>query len=272
MNKYFVLGNPIKHSKSPQIHRLFAQQTQQNIHYDKLEIPIDQFSEQLQELINKGMNGCNVTVPFKQNAWKFAHQLSDGATLAEAVNTLVCEKDGTVTGHNTDGIGLVRDLIKNHQIQLKDARILIAGAGGAARGILQPILAEAPENIVISNRTHSKAEDLANIFNHLGSITTLKYSALGSQPFDIIINATSSSLEATIPPIPENCISQHTTLYDLMYSSAATSFLIWGKKCGAAKTFDGLGMLVEQAAESFYLWRGIRPETAKVIASFQEST
>ncbi len=265
MKKYYVLGNPIEHSMSPIIHRMFAKQLDRNISYDRVKVAVDNFQTQLKQLLSSGMSGCNITVPFKGVAWEFADNLSPSAAMAEAVNTIVCENDGTITGHNTDGVGLVNDLFCNYNLPLNNKKILIAGAGGAARGILQPLLQRHPAHISISNRTHEKAQYLAQKFSHLGPVYAIRYHRLSDQSFDLIINATSLSLDAAVPPIPDCCIDSNTTLYDLMYANELTSFQLWGKQLGALKTIDGLGMLVEQAAESFFLWQNSRPDTQSVI-------
>ncbi len=270
MNKYYVLGNPIEHSKSPQIHTLFAEQTGRSISYEKICVKRSHFAEQIHTLITAGMSGCNVTVPFKEEAWKLCHNVSDRATMAQAVNTLICTENLTLTGDNTDGQGLVTDLCHNHQIKLKNSRILIAGAGGAARGILKPLLDQKPDKIVISNRTLTKAERLAKKFNATAPVYSQSYQDLEAHTFDLIINATSTSLDNMMPAIPEMCLASDTVLYDLMYAQEPTAFLSWGKRLGLEKTIDGLGMLVEQAAESFFLWEGVRPETAKIMLQLQQ--
>lgn len=263
MDQYAVFGNPIAHSKSPIIHRLFAQQTGQKISYDPKLIPIGQFIEVANKFFEKAL-GCNITVPFKEDAFQFANELTPRAQLAGAVNTLKRLPNGTILGDNTDGIGLVRDL-KNAKISLKNQRILLLGAGGASRGVIEPLLNEQPQQLIITNRTHEKAQHLVELTKHLGPIMSERYENL-NDPVDLIINATSASLSSALPNISKYTIKpQKTICYDMMYSRELTVFCQWAKQHGAAKTIDGLGMLVEQAAESFYLWRGVLPKTDAVL-------
>jgi len=263
------MGNPIAHSKSPEIHQLFAQQTGQTLSYEALLIETDQFEKNLENFALDGGKGLNITVPFKQLAWQQSHKRSQRAELAGAVNTLSFQ-NGQIIGDNTDGIGLVRDLTNNQNINISNQRILIAGAGGAVRGVLLPILEQKPAAVIIANRTQNKAEELANLFSAYGNITAQAFSELPHEPFDLIINGTAASLQGAVPPIPNECVGESTSLYDMMYASEPTSFLKWGKNLGANVCIDGLGMLVEQAAESFFIWRGIRPETQTIIATLRE--
>ncbi len=265
MNKYYVLGNPIDHSVSPIIHHLFAEQVGLNISYERVKVRVGSFPDHLHQLLNDGMSGCNITLPFKEIAWELSDNLSQSASIAQAVNTYVVENDASITGHNTDGIGLVNDLYRNNGLSLEGKNILIAGAGGAARGIIEPLLRKNPTQIVISNRTHQKAEKLAIIFSQLGSVIAIPYAGLGGLSFDLVINATSLSIDAKVPPIPVSCIGSSTFVYDLMYAKENTTFVSWGRSLNAYRSIDGIGMLVEQAAESFYLWNNIRPETCRVI-------
>ena len=261
---YAVMGNPIAHSKSPQIHRLFAEQSQDQLDYLALYVPEDSFQAAVAQFQAAQGCGLNITVPFKQQAWQLSEIRSESAELAGAVNTLWF-KDGKIHGDNTDGIGLVQDL-KNHHIPLKDKRILILGAGGAVRGVLQPLLAQAPQNITIANRSLDKAQTLvAQYPQH--PIKACTYSELSGQ-FDLIINGTSLSLQGQIPPLHIDQLHEKTCLYDMFYSNTATTFVAWGKQHNL-KAYDGLGMLVEQAAASFYLWRNTKPDTAPVIAQLR---
>jgi shikimate dehydrogenase len=268
MDKYSVVGNPIEHSKSPMIHALFAKETKQNLEYGKIEAPLGGFKEFVTDFFSQeNKKGLNITVPFKEQAWALCQIRTDRAELAGAVNTLYLNITGQLCGDNTDGIGLVRDLKKNH-VSLQGKKILIVGAGGAVRGVLQPILKEMPENVVLCNRTQSKADELVSIFKHLGNISSSAFEDLG-EAFDVVINGTSASLAGSLPPLPVHVIAENTVAYDMMYSKDATVFNAWAAKNGAAKTIDGLGMLVEQAAEAFHIWRGVRPETSVVKATIR---
>lgn len=265
-DRYAVLGYPIKHSKSPKIHQLFAEQTAQLLSYDALEVPAEHFTATVDRFFADGGKGLNCTVPLKELAWSYADTLTDRAQRAKAVNTLAKQADGSVLGDNTDGIGLVTDLCTNHGIKLTARRILILGAGGASRGIVAPLLAQQPSTIVIANRTIAKAQLLAAEFNAPAVLTGCGFEALNSSQFDVILNATSASLSDQLPPLPDTLLAQHGSCYDLAYSNQPTAFVRWGQQQQAAISLDGLGMLVEQAAEAFYLWRGIRPATEGVIA------
>lgn len=267
---YAVIGNPISQSKSPAIHASFARQTHQDIEYELLPCKPGEFIEIVNNFRNRNGKGLNVTLPFKQKAFHYADELSEEARAAGAVNTLWFREDGTCCGHNTDGIGFINDL-KKHDITLKNKTVLLLGAGGAARGVLLPLLRENPEEIVIVNRTMEKAERLieqTSLFLDPGSslCAAIGYAELvrddnnrNTKPFDIIINATSASLQNINLPLPENIIAKHTACYDMVYQNGLTCFLQWAKKADAAILLDGKGMLLEQAAESFYLWRGIKP-------------
>ncbi|RYY73792.1 MAG: shikimate dehydrogenase [Gammaproteobacteria bacterium] len=263
-DQYAVFGNPINHSKSPTIHRQFAEQSGQNLHYAKQLVAVDEFVKCAQDFFAQGGKGLNVTVPFKIDAFSFAQQLTQRAQRAGAVNTLAMQNDGVILGDNTDGIGMVHDM-HNLDWELEGKRILILGAGGAVRGILQPLLAEHPELVVIANRTFSKAEELAAHFHDLGDVRAKTFEQLHGDKFDIVINGTSASLSNDLPPLPDNVLNQTACCYDLMYGSEPTVFMKWAQQHGAAKIADGLGMLVGQAAEAFYVWRHIRPEVVPVI-------
>jgi len=262
-DKYAVIGNPIAHSKSPLIHQAFAKQLGQTLSYTTELIPLDGLEEGLTELQAKGFKGINVTVPFKEQVWQCLSDKSEHAALAGAVNTVTFHNDGTRSGDNTDGIGLCQDLSQNHNIELSNKHILLLGAGGAARGVIQPILNHNPAKLVIANRTVGKAHDLVNLFAN-SALSASGFEAI-YEPFDLIINATSASLQGQTPPIPASTVTSQTACYDMMYSDNDTAFIQWAKKHHAAKTIDGLGMLVEQAAESFRLWRGVKPQTQAVI-------
>lgn len=264
VDHYAVMGNPIAHSKSPYIHTLFAAQTGQHIEYRTMRVEPGQFAAAAQAFRATGGKGLNVTVPFKQDAWVFADILSARAERAGAVNTLIFDSTG-VRGDNTDGPGLVRDLTVNHGYTLTGRRILLLGAGGAARGVLQPLLLQQPARLVIANRTAHKALELCLRFSDLGRVSGCGFAELAGQQFDLIINATAASLNNAAPPLPDGVLATDGWCYDLMYGSEPTAFARWGHEQGAARSLDGLGMLVEQAAQSFYLWRGVWPDTKPVI-------
>lgn len=262
---YAVMGNPIAHSKSPQIHHAFAQQTQQNIIYEAILVDVGGLEQAIGNFVANGGKGLNITVPFKRDAWKFVNERSEKAQLAGAVNTIVVREDNSLYGDNTDGIGLARDLTQNHATTLQGKRLLLIGAGGAARGVLGPLLGEQPQQLLVANRTPANAQELAQQFSHLGNISGCGFNGLETQTFDIIINATSASLHGELPPLPTSVINETSICYDMMYAAEDTVFMQWAKKHGAQKSIDGLGMLVEQAAESFFIWRGVRPNTTAVI-------
>ena len=269
IDRYAVIGNPIAHSKSPLIHSEFARQTGEQLNYTAELVEIGQVSPFVKTFAENNGRGLNVTVPFKLDAFELATELTDRAQRAGAVNTLTL-KDSKVFGDTTDGTGLLNDLIKNHQQVIKNKRILVIGAGGAVRGVLEPLLLESPHSLLIANRTVAKAQQLATDFSSFGNISACEFSELSNQQFDIIINGTSASLSGELPPLADNLFTQHACAYDMMYAKEATIFMQWAKQQGAETILDGLGMLVEQAAESFYIWRGIRPETGKVIQMLRQ--
>jgi shikimate dehydrogenase len=262
-DRYAVIGNPIAHSQSPFIHAEFAKETGENISYERLYADVDKFKPVVDEFRQSGALGLNVTLPFKGDAYRYASELTERARAAEAVNTLTF-RDGKVYGDNTDGVGLVRDIVENLEFPIKDQRVLILGAGGAVRGVLVPILAEQPKSLTIANRTLIKAEALAHQFGKFGQIEAVGYEGLEGRQFDIIINATSTSLSNELPPIPRGVFSTRTLAYDMVYSKGLTPFLARAQAEHAGMLADGLGMLVEQAAESFAIWRGKQPETRLV--------
>lgn len=268
---YAVMGNPIAHSKSPQIHRLFAEQTGQRLGYDAILVAIDGFSDAVQRFAEAGGRGLNVTVPFKQEAWARADTLSERAQRAGAANTLSIAAHGRIEGDNTDGVGLVRDLLDNLEVDLGGRTILLLGAGGAARGVLAPLLQQQPSSLHIANRTVSRASDLCTAFSDLGPLSAGGFDALAGRRFDVIINATAASLDDAVPALPEGVVDAQSACYDMMYARAPTAFMRYARECGCTHAYDGLGMLVEQAAESFRIWRGIVPDTAPVIAALRES-
>lgn len=264
-DRYAVFGHPIGHSQSPRIHALFAEQTGQPIRYTAEDVPANYFREVLERFVEDGGKGLNCTVPLKELAFHVADVKSERAGRAQAVNTLVVGEDGGLFGDNTDGVGLLRDLTVNLGIPIAGRRILVLGAGGASRGILQPLLAEQPDRLVIANRTPGKAETLAEEFAGLGEIGACGFAGLEGEAFDLILNATAASLSGAVPPLPTGVLSEGGACYDLAYGKQPTAFVRWGAAQGAALSADGLGMLVEQAAEAFFLWRGVHPQTRPVI-------
>lgn len=267
-DQYAVFGNPISHSKSPILQQAFAQQTQQKMEYSAQQV--DDFRTTAHTFFSKGGKGLNVTVPFKQEAFEFANHLSERAQRAKAVNTLSVMSDGLIYGDNTDGVGLVHDITVLLNWKIKGKKVLILGAGGAVRGVLQPIIAEQPKTIMLTNRTVSKAQVIAKDFSDIFSITACGFNEIKPEPFDLIINATSASLSGDLPPLPNEVIGSITTCYDMMYGKALTPFLVWAQKQGTKHISDGLGMLVSQGAESFFIWRGVKPDIKPVIALLRE--
>ena len=268
VDDYAVMGNPIKHSKSPQIHSLFASQTKQLINYTAIQVDSGGFKQAVGNFIAHKGKGLNITVPFKEEAWALVDERSERAERAGAINTIKLV-DNKLVGDNTDGVGLVNDLKNNYKITLAGKRILLMGAGGAARGVLAPLLSEQPQSIIIVNRTQSKAKELAEHFSDLGDVKGCGYEDLtqnvsSDQQFDIIINATAASLQGELAPLPGNIVASDGCCYDMMYGQS-TPFMQWADTQGVTMIADGLGMLVEQAAESFFIWRGVRPDTNVVL-------
>ncbi len=268
IDNYAVFGNPIQHSKSPWIHQRFAELTQQHLRYVAQLVDVGDFQRAAETFFKSG-KGLNVTVPFKLDAFQFAACHTDRAKRAAAVNTLALQADGRVLGDNTDGVGLINDIKNNLTWEISKKTVLILGAGGAVRGILEPLIKEKPGQLVIANRTLAKAQHLAEQFSDIGKIDICSYDDLAHCQFDMVINGTSASLQGNLPPLPQGLIHQHSCCYDLMYSANTTVFNSWAAQAGAKHLADGLGMLVEQAAEAFYLWRNIRPETKTVIAELR---
>ncbi len=267
---YGVVGHPIKHSLSPRIHQYFAEQTGQDMMYSALLAPLDGFAECVKKFRVNGGQGANVTVPFKVEAYQLADEHTSRAKLAQAVNTLSWQMNAQVDGQvkekligdNTDGVGLLRDLTDNLQLDLQGARLLILGAGGAVRGVLGPLLA-AGAQIVISNRTPERAFDMISQFAHLGNVTFITDNP--SITFDLIINATSASLQQDLPRCEPQWINAQTVCYDMVYADKPTPFMQFAAARGAERCVDGFGMLIEQAAEAFFVWRGVRPDTSELI-------
>ncbi len=265
IDQYAVIGNPIEHSKSPDIHLLFADQTGEHLNYEKILADEDKFSQAVTEFFTNGGKGLNVTVPFKNDACNFVDELTKYARNAGAVNTIYKDENGKFIGANTDGIGLLRDLKKSLRVQIINKKILIVGAGGATQGIVEPLLNEQPSELLIANRTASKAEAIAEQFKEPApNVSVVKGCALNEipkQPFDLVLHATSAGLQGNNVELPVEIIGPNTCCYDLLYSDQDTPFMQWARSHHAEKVVDGFGMLLEQAAEAFYIWRGQRPDT-----------
>ena len=270
LDQYGVFGHPVAHSFSPFIHGIFARDTGQPMSYRAYDVAPEEFTERVQGFFSGGGRGLNITMPHKVAAVEVAQELTARAAHAAAVNTLALQDDNTILGDNTDGAGLVRDLCDNLGIVITQRRLLILGAGGATRGVLAPILGLEPAIVMIANRTSERAEALAAAFADLGVTQGVGFTYVGDTPFDLIINATSASLSGDIPPIPAGAIGPETVCYDLAYGRSAMAFVRWAQQSGCARAVQGLGMLVEQAAESFRLWRGVRPESAPVLAALKQ--
>ena len=270
-DRYAVIGNPVAHSKSPLLQMAFAEQCGQDIRYEKILSPLDAFAATVRRFQDEGGKGMNITVPFKIEAFELADELTPRARAAGAVNTYVFREDGTILGDNTDGCGIVRDISRNLDCPFAGKRVLVVGAGGAVRGALLPILAERPAEVLIVNRTATKAVEFARQFNDLAGATQLYGGGFGEAHggFDIVINGTASGLADEAPPLPGEIWTNGTLAYDMFYANEPTAFLRAALAAGAQRAANGLGMLVEQGAESFFLWRGARPQTAPVIAALR---
>jgi shikimate dehydrogenase len=268
-DEYGVFGHPVNHSLSPFIHGLFARATRQPMNYRPYDVSPQEFTARVRDFFAGGGRGLNVTLPHKIAAVEVADELTARAAHAAAVNTLAIKGDG-ILGDNTDGAGLVRDLCDNLGLIITNRRVLVLGAGGATRGVLAPLLGLSPAMLVIANRTPERAEALAAAFSDLGATQGLGFEYLEPVPFDLIINATSASLSGEMPPVPAGVVAPTTVCYDLAYGRSATAFVAWARAQGCAQALQGLGMLVEQAAESFRLWRGVRPATGAVLEVLRE--
>jgi len=266
-DRYAVIGYPVAHSRSPFIHTRFAAQTRQALEYGTLEASPEDFESVVRGFFAGGGKGLNVTVPHKEAACKLADELTPRARRAQAVNTLAISEQGGLLGDNTDGAGLARDLLNNQRITIAGRRLLLLGAGGAARGVLAPLLGLRPSELTIANRTLQRAQDLVAQFTELGPLRAVGYEALGNVPFDIVINATAASLAGELPPLTPGIVNARSICYDMAYARDDTAFVRWAHERGVARAIMGLGMLVEQAAESFYLWRGVRPDTTSVLVA-----
>lgn len=265
-DRYAVIGHPISHSKSPLIHQAFAAQTHQDISYQAIEAPLDGFNSTVEHLMSEGYKGCNVTVPFKFEAYKLCKQLTGRAQAAQAVNTLLF-RDGAILGDNTDGAGLLNDIEQNLNCKLLFKKVLLMGAGGAAHGVIWQLF-NAGATITVANRNVEKAQQMVAEFAPYGTVFASSYAALAGKSFNVVINATSSSLSDELPPLPDGLFAPQALAYDMMYGKQ-TPFLKFAAAQGAARLADGLGMLVEQAAEAFLKWREVRPDTAPVIAQLR---
>jgi shikimate dehydrogenase len=268
-DQYGVFGHPVSHSLSPFIHAMFARETGQDMSYRPYDVPPEEFATRVRVFFAEGGRGLNITLPHKIAAVEVAHELTGRAAHAAAVNTLALQSEGIV-GDNTDGVGLVRDLCDNLGVVIARRRVLILGAGGATRGVLASLLNLEPAIVVIANRTAERAEALAAAFTDLGITQGVGFDYIGNRPYDLVINATSASLSGEIPPISQVVIGPQTVCYDLAYGRSSTAFVQWAQLSGCARAVQGLGMLVEQAAESFLLWRGVRPDTAAVLAALRK--
>jgi shikimate dehydrogenase len=266
-DQYGVVGHPINHSWSPFIHGLFAKQTDQSLVYRLYDVAPEDFRGQVLEFFTRGGRGLNVTVPHKEAAAELSNELTARADRAGAVNTLMMNADNGLLGDNTDGHGLVTDLRKNLALEVTNERILILGAGGATRGVVEPLLALGPTELVIANRTPERAANLAAMFSDLGVVYGCGFEDLGEDPFDIVINATAAGLSGSVPNVDPRIIASHTVCYDMSYSKSATPFVTWAIEQGCSRAHKGWGMLVEQAAEAFALWRGVRPDTEPVLTA-----
>jgi len=265
IDRYGVMGFPVSHSRSPVIHRLFALQTGQKLQYELLQVASDKLESSVRQFQSTGGKGLNITLPHKSDVLRLVDDMSETAKIAGAINTLSFDDDG-IHGDNTDGVGLMRDLANNLGVRVGGARILILGAGGATRGILAPLLDAKPTNITIANRTLARAADLADRFSAFGPVSACQFDEVSTvDPYDLVINATSAGVKGETPPYPEAAIGEQTVCYDLSYGLTPTPFSEWAARHGAAKSYMGWGMLVEQAAESFFIWRGVRPDTAVVL-------
>ncbi|MCC5861178.1 MAG: shikimate dehydrogenase [Gammaproteobacteria bacterium] len=268
MDRYAVIGHPVAHSRSPWIHAEFARQTGERLSYDRIDVPAEGFAAAVQRFFAEGGCGLNVTVPHKETAFALAAVHGLEAAAAHAVNTLSRGPAGALRGDNTDGRGLVRDLTANLGWPIAGQRVLLVGAGGAARGVLAPLLAQAPAALWLVNRTPARAQALVAQAGRSAAVTAGGFDLLaGAAPFDLIINATSAGLDAAAPALPDSCIDRRSRCYDMLYGPGVTAFQYWAQARGVhTPAAQGLGMLVEQAAESFAIWRGVRPETGPVLA------
>lgn len=269
-DQYAVFGHPVGHSLSPRIHGLFAEQTGEAVSYEAIEAPIDGFDATVRAFFAAGGRGANVTVPFKREACDFADRRDPAAERAAAANTLRLEKDGRITAFNTDGVGLVRDLEGRLECRLKGMTVVLLGAGGAAAGVIEPLLACGVRRLVIGNRSPGRALSLRDRFATFGPIEAAAMADLPNA--DVLVNATAASLDDSVPELAPGLVDARTLAYDMVYAAQPTAFLRQCRELGARRAVDGLGMLVEQAAEAFRLWRGVMPATAPVLAELRPSS
>ena len=261
---FAIFGNPVLHSQSPIIHQLFAKQCGVPLDYQAIEIAADEFADAVMAFRQAGGKGLNITVPFKQEAYAICHHRTSRAQHAHSVNTIWFDETGAIHGDTTDGVGLFNDLA-NHGIAVVSKEVLVLGAGGSVRAVLEPLLNAGSASLSIANRTLSRAEELVEHFASQGNVQALTYEQLADKAFDIVINGTSLSLQQLLPPLPDDLLRSAACCYDFMYSNTPTVFMQWACKHGAETILDGKGMLVEQAAAGFYIWHGVRPDTAPVI-------
>lgn len=268
-DRYAVIGHPVAHSRSPFIHERFARQTGHDIQYGTIDATADKFVAAVRDFFADGGKGLNVTLPHKQAAVHVADDLTPRAERARAVNTLSYKPDGTIAGDNTDGLGLTRDLVYNYGVTIAGRRVLLLGAGGAARGVLMPLLGLQPRELTIANRSSARALELAQEFHDEGDVHGCGFGDLRGEAYDVVINATAASLVNEALPLPPGVVGAHTFCYDMAYGARDTAFVRWAQQRGCTRAVMGLGMLVEQAAESFFIWRGLRPDTAPVLAALK---
>ena len=269
-DRYGVMGYPVSHSKSPRIHSLFASQTGESLTYEALLVQPGEFPAALARFKAHGGRGLNITLPFKQEAFDIAAVCSPRAQTARAANTLWFDEQQGICADNTDGVGLIRDLSNSCSLTVSSLSVLLIGAGGAARGAACALLEETPKYLVVANRTHEKAENLVRDIANERYVRAKRFDQLSGDTFDLVINATAASLKGETPPISPAVITSKSVCYDMMYGSSETAFVAWGREHGACCSTDGLGMLVEQAAESFYIWRGVRPDSGSVLSHLRE--
>ncbi|MCB1665349.1 MAG: shikimate dehydrogenase [Pseudomonadales bacterium] len=269
MDRYAVFGNPIGHSRSPWIHAQFARQTGQSLVYEAQLVELNGFEQAVQQFFDQGGSGLNITVPFKERAWTMAQRRLGSAQGTGAVNTLFRDAEGQLCGANTDGIGLLRDLTCNHGLDLAGKRILVLGAGGAVKGVMPDLLAQNPGRVCIANRTVARAQAIVETYPETAGFSASSYEDIPPEHFDLIINGSSSGLQGAMPAMPKGLVSADTHCYDMVYGSSETVFQAWAREQGAKMALDGLGMLVEQAAEAFFIWRQVRPQTDSVIADLR---
>jgi len=264
-DRYALVGHPVEHSRSPLIHQLFARQTGQNLSYELIDSEPKSFETAVRGFAAAGGKGVNVTVPHKEAAFALVDEISEPAHAARAVNT-ISFVGGKLRGENTDGVGLIRDLVVNQRVTLPGKRVLVLGAGGAARGIVGPLLTARPAELVIANRTKPRADELVAQFGKPAALRAVAFDELASlAAFDLLINATSAGLKGEAPPFPGSLVGRESVGYDLVYSVNDTPFVAWTREHGAARSLQGWGMLIEQAAESFFIWRGVRPDTKPIL-------